>query len=49
LDMKAFRSQSQLMMTLNLRKKGGESYKAALSAAGAVACGPVHLVTSAVV
>jgi hypothetical protein len=31
------------MMTVNLRKKGVESYKAALSAAGAVACGPVLL------
>ena len=39
------------MMTANLREKGVESYKAALSAAGAgaVACGPVLLVTSAVV
>ena len=47
LNIKAFRSQSQLMMTVNLRKKGVESYKAALSAAGAVACGPVLLLLHA--
>jgi hypothetical protein len=37
------------MVAVDLRKKGVESYKAALSAVGAVACGPVLLVTSAVV
>ena len=31
------------MMAVKLRMKGVESYKAALSAAGAVACGPVLL------